>query len=102
MTHVVFRPEAIIDLQTIALFIAEQSVPRAEKTVERLRSRCRILQSHPLAGRLRPELGAGLRSLVERPYVVLYRIMDDAAEVVAIVHGKRDLPAAINARLMSE
>lgn len=102
MTRVVFRPEAIIDLQAIALFIAEQSVQRAEKTVERLRNRCRILESHPLAGRLPPEIAEGLRSLSERPYVVLYLITGDHAEVVAIIHAMRDLPATLSARLMSE
>ncbi|MDZ4738658.1 MAG: type II toxin-antitoxin system RelE/ParE family toxin [Alphaproteobacteria bacterium] len=102
MTHVVFRPEAIIDLQTIALFVAQQSVPRAVNTVERLRRRCRILESHPPAGRLSPEIADRLRSLVERPYVVFYRITGDDAEVVAIVHAMRDLPAALHARLMSE
>jgi len=44
----------------------------------------------------------GLRSLYERPYVLLYRLHGDTAEVVAVVHAMRDLPAAIAARLHLE
>ncbi len=102
MARVLFRPEANTDLETIALFIAEQSAGRAEAVVKRLRGRCRILETHPLAGRARPEFGDGLRSLVERPYVVFYRLNGDDAEIMAIIHAMRDLPAALRARLTSE
>jgi len=102
MTRVVFRPEANADLAAIALFIAEHSVTRAGTFVKRLRDRCRVLESHPHAGRPRPELGDGVKSLFERPYVLIYRLEDDTAEIVAIVHAMRDLPAALAARVAAE
>ena len=99
MTRVVFRPEAEADLAAIALFIAEHSVERARTFVQRLRTRCNILATSPLAGRPRLELGEGLRSLFERPYVLIYRVDGDTAEIVAVLHAARDLPATITARI---
>jgi toxin ParE1/3/4 len=102
MTRVVFRPEAEADLTAIALVIAEHSVRRARSFVDRLRERCNILEQHPLAGRPRPELGDGLRSLYERPYLLIYRIQFDAAEIVAVLHSMRDLTTALAARIDKE
>lgn len=88
---VLFRPEAESDLVAIALFISEHSQQRAIEFLARLRQR-----------RPREELGAGVRSLVERPYVILYRVVDSTAEIVAIVHGARDLPAVLASRIANE
>jgi toxin ParE1/3/4 len=102
VTKVVFRPEAEADLIGIALFIADSSAARAAGFVTRLRKRCEMLEDRPRAGRPREELGAGLRSLVERPYIVLYRVLNDTAEIVAIVHGARDLPAILSKRIIED
>lgn len=101
-TKVVFRPDAEADITSIALYIALQSPSRASTLVARLRKRCAMLASHPLAGRARPELGEGLRSLAERPYVIIYRVTADAAEIVAILHGARDLPATLAKRATTD
>lgn len=102
MTRVVFRPEAEADLTAISLFISEHSVDRAKRFTRRLRARCRILETHPLAGRPRDDLGEGLRGLFERPYVLIYRLSGEDVEVVAILHAMRDLPAALFARIGGE
>jgi toxin ParE1/3/4 len=99
---VLFRPEAEADLIAIALFIGEHSPQRAIEFLARLRQRCAMLEQLPHAGRPREELGAGLRSLVERPYIILYRSVDSTAEIVAIVHGARDLPAVLASRIANE
>lgn len=96
---VVFRPEAEIDLIEIALYIGEDDVRRAQTMVARLRKRSELLSKHPEAGRPRKELGEDLRGLFERPYLLLYRILPDAVEIVAILHAARDLPSALAARV---
>ncbi len=35
----------------------------------------------------------GRRRLIEGPYLVVYRLLNDEARVVRIVHGARDLDA---------
>lgn len=102
MTRVVFRPEAEADLAAIGVFIAEHSEERALKLTQRLRARCRILETSPMAGRPRPDLGEGLRSLFERPYVLIYRIEGDLVEIAAVLHAARDLPSAIAARIQGK
>lgn len=102
MTRVFLRPEAEADLIEIALYIAESDVVRAQKLVTRLRKRLSTLTALPLAGRLRPEFAEGMRSLVERPYVILYRLVGEDAEIVAFLHGARDLPAALANRIARE
>jgi toxin ParE1/3/4 len=102
MTRVVFRAEAEADIAAIFLVVAEQSADRAQRLANRLRARVRILESHPFVGRLRPDLGEGLRSLYERPYLLVYRLNENDAEIVAVLHAARDLPAAIAARSASE
>lgn len=102
MSAVTFRPEAEADLIAIALHIAQHDVGRARKVIARLKARTDILEEHPFAGRPRDELGAGLRSLSERPYILIYRLIDDAPEIVAILHGARDLPAALANRIARE
>jgi toxin ParE1/3/4 len=94
----IFRPEARADLVTIAEFIAHDSVPRARQFVARLQKRCEILVNHPLAGRSRDEFGDGVRSLAERPYIIFYRLVGGDVEIVAFVHGARNLPGALRRR----
>ena len=102
MTRVLIRPEAQADLDAIFLFVAGHSVNRAEQLSKRLRARFKILETHPLAGRPRDDVGEGMRGLFERPYVLIYRLTEDVAEIVAVLHAMRDLPAAISARIASD
>ena len=67
MNRILFRPEAEEDLLTIALYIADFNSDAALSLVQRLRKRCAILKSRPFLGRLRPELGDGIRCLIEKP-----------------------------------
>lgn len=99
MRDIRFRLEAEADLLEIALYVAQDNVERARKLVARLRARVTILRTLPHAGRLRPEFGDGIRNLVERPYIILYRLIGDDAEIVALLHGARDLPAALANRI---
>lgn len=99
MSAFVLRPEAETDLREIRTHIASDNAERAHRVILRLLDRCRILNRTPYAGRARPDLGEGLRSLVERPYLILYRLAaDETAEIVAFVHGARDLPSVIAER----
>ena len=99
MSSVRFRPEAEADLLSIALYIAADSPRQAEKMIARLRARCTALSSQIFLGRPRPELGEDMRGLVERPYLIVYRVIGADAEIVAIVHGARDLPSVLTARI---
>jgi toxin ParE1/3/4 len=51
------------------------------------------IRENPLLSRQRDELLPGLRSVIVRPHVIFFRIRDGAAEVVRVLHGRRDFPA---------
>jgi plasmid stabilization system protein ParE len=49
------RPTRIFDILSIASFIAQDSVPRAQLFIEIMRERCAKLAIFPTRGRRRPE-----------------------------------------------
>lgn len=52
-----------------------------------------------MMGRLRPELGSGVRSFVVENYVIYYRHEDDVL-IARVLHGRRDQAApGLNERL---
>jgi toxin ParE1/3/4 len=79
------------DLREIGDYIAEDNVPAAITFIDRLTERFSTLESFPEIGRARNEIAAGLRSLTEGDYLLLYRIRQSEVIVVRVVHGKRDI-----------
>lgn len=76
--------------------------------VDRITAYCEKISAMPnIMGRARPELGAGLRSLVFGNYVVFVRYLGgtmhrpDIMQVTHVVHGSRDLDAYFQ-RLMDD
>ena len=99
--EVVYRPEAIDDLQQIYHFIVELSddpgVARAY--VLRIRERCRRIGAVPLGGTLRDDLAPGLRTVpFERRAVIAYRLTAAGAEITNIFYGGRDFEAVYRNR----
>lgn len=45
----------------------------------------------PHAGPPRPQWGEGIRIAVHGKYLIVYRVRDEAMQVLRIVHGARDL-----------
>jgi len=84
---VVLTPSAGTDLREIALWIGADSVPQAEKFVERLTTKALSLEKHALRF---PVINRGdLRRMPFRAYLIFYRVTD-RVEVLRIIHGARD------------
>jgi len=89
---VVWSPEARADLTEIWEYYADAANPQvADRIVRQVHRACRLLERHPFAGRPRDEIRPDLRSLVTRPYLVFYRVTDEAAEIVRVLDGRRDV-----------
>lgn len=93
--RLVFRPEAEADLADIYDHIAAGSPARAGRFVALLRKRCEPLRQHPQIGRARDDLRPGLRGLPVERYLVIYRILEGAVEIINVVHGSRDIEAVL-------
>ena len=85
------------DLDAIWWYVAERSgAERARALLEQLFYRMSLLGERPKAGRLRPDLGKGRRSLAFGSYVAIYRLEGAEAVIVRVLHGHRDQRRALD------
>jgi toxin ParE1/3/4 len=93
MAHrIVWSPRAAKDLDSITDYIAADSPIYAGTVLKNIVNQTRILARFPQAGRVVPEFGdENLRELVVYNYRIIYRLEQDHALIVAVIHGKRVL-----------
>ena len=61
--------------------------------VDRLTSRSKQLARFPESGRIVPEYEQpDVREVIEGAYRVIYRVLPDQLDVLAVVHSARELP----------
>ena len=88
--------QAVTQLGAIAEYVAVSSPVYAEHVVDRVVRRLEQAQRFPESGRAVPEYqSAEIRELVEFPYRLIYRVQPDAIEVLAILHGRRELSSSV-------
>ncbi|MFC2131903.1 type II toxin-antitoxin system RelE/ParE family toxin [Bacteroidota bacterium] len=88
MGEVIWSPSALKDADSIAEFIARDSVNRAALFVHRLIEKTDRLQKFPLSGRVIPEIdNQSCREIIYGAYRIMYRIEKDDVWITGIVHG---------------
>ena len=93
MSAVLWMPSAVADLQNIQEYISKDSVFYANKFVDDVFSATEKLEIFPEIGRIVPELGVqSVREIFHGSYRIIYELINDNPQVVAVVHGKRLLP----------
>lgn len=64
--------------------------------IQGIESRVRQLQLHPKLGKPAREIGdQSVREFVDAPYRIFYRLRADCIEVLAVVHGRNEVPDAL-------
>ncbi|NOY39647.1 MAG: type II toxin-antitoxin system RelE/ParE family toxin [Nitrospirae bacterium] len=87
---VVWSPEAIEDLQSIAEYIERDSEFYARAVVIKILDVSRSIKNLPLRGRVVPEVGDdNIRELFIYSYRVIYQIQESEILIVAVIHGKQ-------------
>ncbi|MBI1768718.1 MAG: type II toxin-antitoxin system RelE/ParE family toxin [Bacteroidetes bacterium] len=83
--------EALGDIENIAQFIAKDSEHYAIIQTERFFEKIKILETHPLAGQIVPELKSeNVRQLIEGNYRIIYLVVSKSRiDVLTIHHSKR-------------
>lgn len=82
------------DLDEIWSYVAEDANSEtADRLIDAIVERFELLAEQPRMGRLRPEFGAGVRSLAVENLVIYYR-HDGEILVARVLHGRRDQTAA--------
>jgi plasmid stabilization system protein ParE len=93
-------PEAAQDLDDIWEYIVQDDIEAADRFIQRLHETMLKLAATPGAGHTREDLTED-RPILFWPvghYLILYRAASSSIEVLAVVHGKRDIPAFIRRR----
>jgi antitoxin ParD1/3/4/toxin ParE1/3/4 len=94
MSRFVLSPAARRDLHDIWEYIAEDSVPAADRFVKRIHDVILKLVAMPSLGVLHEDLAdETLRVWPVKSYLIVYRPETRPLEIVRIVSGYRDLPA---------
>src|SRR5262245_18600129 len=88
MKRLILTASAEADLESIGDHIARDSPRRAETFVDELREACVNLTEMPLRFPVVPQLaGLGIRRRVQGNYLILYRVTEQAVEILHVVHG---------------
>jgi plasmid stabilization system protein ParE len=97
-----FTPQATEDLDAIWWFIAEDKRDAADRLEMEIVATCRRLAKHPLMGTKRlniTSLPVRFWVVTKFPnYVIVYRPETVPLQVVAVLHGKRDLRTVLAER----
>lgn len=92
MMRVIWSEGALLDLEHIRDYIAQDNPAYANVFVERLLKTTRHLPQFPQSGRLMPEAKTpNIREVLYQGYRIVYRLSPQLIEVVMAVHGSRDL-----------
>jgi toxin ParE1/3/4 len=91
MAHrIVWSRRAAQDLDSMTEYIAADSPAYAGIVLKSIVNQTRILERFPQAGRKVPEFDdENIRELVVYSYRIIYRLEQDEALIVAVIHGKR-------------
>jgi plasmid stabilization system protein ParE len=88
------------DLREIRDYIAKDSPESARRLMVQFVGAFRLLAKRPQLGRVRADLPVSeLRYWPVGPYLVIYLAARQPIEIVAVVHGARDIPNVVNLRL---
>jgi addiction module RelE/StbE family toxin len=89
--NLVWRERARRDVKAAIEYIAEHNVPAADRMLLAIESFAERLPDHPYM--CRPGRISGTREAVVHPnYILIYRVMGDAVEVVRLVHSRQKYP----------
>ena len=80
-------------LQAIHTYISRNSPQYAAHVVDRLTKRSQQIGEFPLSGREVAEFGVPqIRQVLEGPFRIIYYIMPEQIDVLAVIHGARHIP----------
>lgn len=82
------------ELDDIWYYVAKESGSSeiANRLIDSITARFSLLARFPEVGRRRDaDIQPGVRSFPVGEYVILYRVSDDAVQILHVFHGKRDV-----------
>ena len=102
MAVIVLQPRAKADISEIWEFIAEDSDDQADAFIDLIDQNFQLLAQKSGLGRRRKELAEGLRSFPVGRYVIFYLPIPGGVQIVRVLHGARDIEAALTKPVADE
>lgn len=88
---VLFRAQALDDLNSIADFIGKENPSAASRVIQRIQSTIfGTLAYFPHAGRLDKDTGVREFAVPRLPYLIIFAPLPEALDVIAAFHTSRD------------
>jgi plasmid stabilization system protein ParE len=88
---VIWSPSSLDDIDSIAAYIARDSVYHAALFIDRLFKATDRLAQHPHSGRTIPEIGnVKCREIICGSYRIMYRIEKENIWITGVIHGARN------------
>lgn len=85
---------ALKDLHAIAAYTRRQwGEEQSARYLRELDRRFSWIADNPAAGRSRQDVACGARSIRHRSHIVFYRVAGTDIDILAIIHGARDIDA---------
>lgn len=92
MAKIIWSPQSLDDLESIADYIARDSRHYAKLVVEKITHAVELLALFPLQGRKVPEAyDENVREIFYKRYRIIYEVKSDRVEILTIIHGSRIL-----------
>jgi toxin ParE1/3/4 len=94
VSRYVLSSEALLDLDEIWGYIAQDDIEAADRWIAKLLDACETLARNPHIGHRRAEITD--TSVLLWPvgaYLIIYRDYPDRIEIVAVTQGARDIPS---------
>ncbi|NMW20669.1 MAG: type II toxin-antitoxin system RelE/ParE family toxin [Chlorobiaceae bacterium] len=89
--NVMWSPSALDDVESIAEYIARDSVEIASIFVGKIFDVTDRLQKFPLSGRVIPEIRESVcREIIFGAYRIMNRIVQEEVWITGVMHGARD------------
>jgi len=96
---------ALIDLESIIDFIAEDNMANAEAVYLKIKESAIRLELHPDIGRIVPELKAQnikiYKEVIAKHWRIIYKINDSKVDVMAVIDSRRDIDDALISRMIN-
>ena len=87
-----WAPRAADDLEHIARYIQQDDPEAAHRVAQTIYERAEGLQTLPNRGRPGRVEGTRELALPPLPFIIVYRVLPEAVEIVRIIHGAQRWP----------
>ena len=90
MATVIWSPQSLSDLESIAEYIAKDSPYYAKSFVEKIVNSVEVIEIFPQAGRRVPESDdENVREIFYKKYRIIYELEEDRIEILTVFHSSR-------------